>query len=241
MPNATTDDGSNDFLMNAYASVQRLEEKLELPKDFYWNLYKQEDEWSLIVKLNALFETTVNQLLGLHLEEPFEGFVSKLPYSSNQKHSRISLLRVYEPDFRKGSIDCISEVARIRNRLAHSISNVKFNLIDYVANLTPDALNAFKSKFTQTLGENPTSPDGDVMNRGDYAEHHPREIVWVTGLFVLFELHTRIEFRERLKTSQLEYDELVEETLAQHKEITAVLRWLFARTETDAPCTSTTP
>ena len=75
-----------------FEEVRKFEQKLGLPKDFY-NQLLREDDWSFVIKLNALFEGATTHVLTtrLHAPELVDAFAHL--DQLNSKVGKVTLLR----------------------------------------------------------------------------------------------------------------------------------------------------
>lgn len=106
--------------------ILELQEKLNLPKDFFKNLL-QEDDWSFIIKLHALIEAACGSLLLYHFDEPgLKTIISRLELS-NKTTGKIAFLKELEllGDNNRRFVSSLSEW---RNNFVHNVQNCNSKL-----------------------------------------------------------------------------------------------------------------
>ena len=126
-------------------SAEKLLASVGLPPDFMRALV-QESDWSLIIKLHAVFEAVIASLIVKQLKTPdVEEVVSHLDFN-NVKSGKVAFARAL------GLIDSkevafLRGLSELRNALVHDIKNVQFNLREHVRSLDDPQLKKFKSEF----------------------------------------------------------------------------------------------
>jgi hypothetical protein len=115
------------------AEVAALERRLGLPEGFWANL-AEEDDWSCVVKLNALIEAACTHALIARLRcpeiaEPLAHL--ELAGSKCGKTAFLSALGCIT----KQQTTFIRKLAEIRNDLVHNVANAGVNLPEYLAAL----------------------------------------------------------------------------------------------------------
>ena len=63
-----------------FKDITQLERRLGLPEGFYERLVR-EDDWSFVIKLNALFEAACTHALANRLHAPQAGTIASVPGS----------------------------------------------------------------------------------------------------------------------------------------------------------------
>ena len=110
-------------------SLGRLERDCELPPGFCFALL-QETDWSFVIKLHALLETAVSQLLVHTLgHNELADVFARLEMSNTQtgKLAFVNALHVLP----KAHVEFIRALSELRNQLVHRVKNVNFNLTEY--------------------------------------------------------------------------------------------------------------
>ncbi len=124
--------------------IKDLEKELSIPEGFF-NKLRDENDWSFIIKLHALFEAALaflitkkvgdNRLLNIFAEMEMSQRKGKLAFVKE-----LGLLEKRHQTF----IKCLSE---LRNDLIHNISSITFDLQKYFNELTPGKKKTFIKHF----------------------------------------------------------------------------------------------
>lgn len=111
--------------------IDSLEGDLGIPKGFVEALVK-EDDWSFIVKTHALVEAVLTQLLVVAINcNAVEDNIATLPMRTKLDFAeKLELI-----DGRERA--CIQSLLSLRNKLAHNISYVQFDLKKFITSLEP--------------------------------------------------------------------------------------------------------
>lgn len=181
-------------------AVAELEKSLNLPKDFFL-LLRDDDDWSFIIKMHALIESSLNRLIeAIFNDFSFDDYFLTLALSGG-RHSKLKLLQKLdkiEPE------ECkfIEGLSSIRNRLVHNITHIKFNLQTYVTRLSATD----KKKFaTQTC--NFFVDSNDILEK-------PKHYLWLCALHIIAMASLRttpILYKVQIKKLKKEIYELEEQ------------------------------
>ncbi len=134
--------------------IDAIEDELNLPSKFISTLYN-DDDWSFIVKLHALVESSLTNTLSavVHqgkLEKQFawlsisDDHIGKIRFAIN-----LDLITNKQYNF-------IKKLSEIRNQVIHDIKNIDFSFPNYVKSLDANQKKALKNSIVQVL------PDGVV-------------------------------------------------------------------------------
>lgn len=115
-----------------------VEEEFELPKDFFKNLYN-EDDWSFVIKIHALIESISSSLILYHFKEPsISSIISRLEMS-NPKTGKIAILKslrlIGEADRKY-----IISLSQLRNNLVHKVENTSFTFNEWIKEMDKNQL-----------------------------------------------------------------------------------------------------
>lgn len=179
--------------MNAEStnSAEKLLVSVGLPPDFVLAL-AQESDWSLIIKLHAVFEAVIASLIVKQLKTPdVEEVVSHLDFN-NVKSGKVAFARAL------GLIDSrevafLSGLSELRNALVHDIKNVQFNLREHVRSLDDPQLKRFKSEFGASVC---ALENGERMYT-DLLERKPAQIVLLAAYSCLLMLQFNVSAKAR--------------------------------------------
>lgn len=130
----------------AEVSFRDLEEKVGVEAGFFARLY-DEDDWSFIIKLHALFEAACSNLLSFHFNEPeLDEIFVRLELSGKIIGKTVFLgrLGLLGKEWRR----FISALSELRNDLVHDIRQSNFKLEQYIQSLDSNALKSFAVAFS---------------------------------------------------------------------------------------------
>lgn len=170
-------------------AVENLELLLGLPKGFYSNLY-EEDDWSFIIKLSALFEAASTEAIASKLQHPEITSALASLEQAHPRHGKIMFmlnLGIICPEQKLFLV----KLAELRNKLVHNISEVAFDFEAYMASLEKGQ----KKSLAKILGHGvqPTFEiQGVSLNRTDFTIENPKIAMWVTANEILACLHAEI-------------------------------------------------
>ena len=162
--------------------IRELEKELGLPKQFFENI-KDEDDWSFVIKLHALIEASITNILtDKFLEHDFADIFSQMELSNKRtgEIAFIKKLNLLPKKFR----NFISQFSELRNILVHEISNVEFNFKTYV-----DKLNNNKKKvLAEALAAGVTKTtcvNNATSYRFEQFAKDPKLCVWLSALCLI--------------------------------------------------------
>jgi hypothetical protein len=191
---------------NIDESLVNLEHDLGIPNGFCAKL-KQEDDWSFVIKLHALFECAVaEQLTRTFRRKELADVFSRFELS-NTKTEKLALIRAVNL-LPAAHIQFIRRLSELRNALAHKVENVNVNLVEYfrkkTANYSPNDLRKFAdrwafaikvqgenylnepiARFSVTFSTKEEAPCGRVFDRAQILLGAPKFAIWATALAVL--------------------------------------------------------
>jgi hypothetical protein len=172
----------------ALERLEQIEAKLSLPRRFYLAL-REEDDWSFVIKLSALFEAASTQLLTVRLGAPMlEDSFSHLDYG-DQRFGKLTLL---------SKLGCLSGeevkflqlMLELRNKLAHNIANVSFSFSKYVCDLDAQRQRKFATEVRAGADEM-IFWNCEDRPREEFILAYPRFSIWMTGADVLLSMHDK--------------------------------------------------
>ncbi len=170
-------------------NMEELESKLGIPQGFISNL-AGEDDWSFVIKLNALFEATATQALvvksGLtELEDNF----SYIDFG-NSKFGKVALLK---------KLGCITAAEakflqmlfELRNKLAHNIRYVTFTFESHLASLDKNQTKSFVTAVK--CGNDKIYWNCEEQLREKYVLSHTKILILLTAMDILVSLNSETE------------------------------------------------
>lgn len=191
-----------------FRDVASLERRLGLPERFYERLLR-EDDWSFVIKLNALFEAACAHALTARLRAPelIDQFARlELADRDRGKIKFLSTLGCINDE----QVKFLRELAGLRNTLAHNVSQVNFTFDAYVAGLDSNQ----KKKLAAVFGhgcKDPILVAGKKIPLAKFTAENMKLVIWLTAAEVLACLYLEYEIAEiRLKAAALdEYRRIV--------------------------------
>lgn len=171
-----------------------------------------EDDWSFIIKLHALFEAACTHLLLFHFKEPgIASVISRLELSDKTK-GKLALLKGAEL---LGTDDrvFISKLSELRNSLVHDVKNTEYSLPELVDSFTPSQLTKFARTFspfeamlldvqegkgliTKEKGTLDLPHNFDINTLKSRAKENPKEYIWYGAKAVLVSIVDNLAYSE---------------------------------------------
>jgi len=179
-----------------FTDIEHFERQLGLPAGFYDKLLK-EDDWSFIVKLNALFEGAATHILVVRLQAPeLSDALANLDFA-HSKYGKIVLLR------RLGAINkdqaaLLRTLAELRNRLVHDISGIGFSFAAYVKSRDEKQLENFVAAIGRGVVD-PVPIGKEQIPLRQFVISNPKMALWLTAAEVLACLYLEKEISELRK------------------------------------------
>jgi hypothetical protein len=172
-------------------TVAQLLGSVGLPTDFLDQLM-QESDWSLIIKLHAVFEAVLGSLIVRSLgSKEIEGQVAYLDFN-NTKSGKVAFARALGL-LERLDVAFLRGLSELRNGLVHDVRNVAFSLKGYVSGMSETDRKKFRSEFGHTMF---TLEGG----KGLYEEalvKNPKMIVYVAAYSCLLQIQFQISGRQR--------------------------------------------
>ncbi len=191
-----------------------LEAKLGLPGGFFKQLL-DEDDWSFIIKVHALFEAACAHLLVFHFgEESLSNLFARLDLS-NKTTGKLAFLKAVEL-LGEEERRYISSLSELRNALVHDVRNSAFNLQEFVRGFSDNELTNFAKRFSpyeiklQRLAQKPLPGNSinapslaDLIKRAKTA---PKLHVWLGAyntLVAISEMYGYSDYKQYVKARQI--------------------------------------
>lgn len=190
--------------MSSKPTVPQLLQSVGLPSDFLDHLFKESD-WSLVIKLHAVFESVLASLIVRRLATPQAvEVVSHLEFN-NAKSGKVAFARALGL---LGSRDVafLRGLSELRNRLVHSIQNISFTFSSYIAAHTA----AERKKFRTEFGFAILQLEGGTVEYERMLKNNPRAIVHLAAYACLLNMQFRVSSQHR--------NDLVEALLRRSKQ-----------------------
>ena len=161
---------------NLAEQIPKLEAKLGIEQGFFEKL-TEEDDWAVIIKMHALIEAAISELLSKKLSNEGLKDIFSMLELSNKKTGKMAFINALgllgEAERRY-----ISSLSEMRNKLVHDIKNVNFQLHEEVEKMDAEQFKLFIKKFN-TLA---TELDDNIRN---LFRNDPIQALWYGGMAVL--------------------------------------------------------
>lgn len=163
---------------NMSKEVSEFEGVLGLPQRFYDNLLN-EDDWSFVIKLSALFEAASGQALSARLQHP--EIESELSYleQGNPKCGKVTFMLKLKIINKQQSVFLI-KLAELRNKLVHNISEVNFDWDSYISSLDKNQKKSFANAFSHGL-KKIIEVKSISTDRTTFTIENPKEAIWISA------------------------------------------------------------
>lgn len=173
-----------------FDEVQQFESRLGLPKDFYSQLLR-EDDWSFVVKLNALFEGVCTHVLTTRLHAPELADALAQLDLANTKFGKVALLRSLGA-ITSEQAAILRSLAELRNALVHNIANVGFSFSSYVAGLDANQLKTMIRNFGHGVQDEVEIADKRIQ-KAQFVRENPKVALWLTAAEIIACLYLEFE------------------------------------------------
>ncbi len=165
-----------------YTTILELEKDTGVKQGFFKALLN-EDDWSFIIKLHALYEAIISNLLTQKLAQPeLESFIYRLELGDRTR-GKLKLakeLNLLDEDERK----FIYTLSEIRNNFVHNVRNTHVNLEKYFEELGKDKQKNYINVFGYTYPDNLVIA-GQTLNSKVFTKENPKLAIWQNSMHVL--------------------------------------------------------
>ena len=165
-----------------FSEVKAQALRLGLPPDFYTKLL-EEDDWSFVIKANALVEAACSDALAARFHAPDLAERFATLDLGHKKHGKVALLRA-SGAIEKEQAAFLQLVYELRNRLAHNIRHVGFTFDVYLKEAEPKD----RAAFIKQVGHG-IKPEVLGAPRDTFVAENPKLALWATLSEVLACLH----------------------------------------------------
>lgn len=165
-----------------FAEVEAQAGRLGLPSDFYRRLL-DEDDWSFVIKANALVEAACSDALAAGLHAPQLATCLATLDLGHKKHGKVALLCAIGAIEREQAT-FLQVLYELRNRLAHNIGQVSFTFESYLAGIEAKD----RATFIKYVGHG-IQRDVKGVPRDIFVAQNAKLSLWLTLSEVLACLH----------------------------------------------------
>jgi hypothetical protein len=195
------------------------EKDLGLPSGFLMDLL-EDDDWSFVIKLHALFEAAVSHLLIERLAEPsLEPVISRL--EMRRKLVFASALEVVDRE--TGAF--LQRFSELRNSFVHNVTKTNATLESHFSGLNARTLKDLRKgllfgykpgrKFRLKVGENRYDKAALLKSFNAVAfDYSPKLSIWFGSLHCLNKVYHRVELA-RLEAELRDFDKTLIEVLSE--------------------------
>jgi hypothetical protein len=177
--------------------IAELEMKIGLKKGFCCKLL-EEDDWSFVIKLHAVFEAALSRLICKQIgKDGLLDIISRLDTSNTScgKLAFAKALGYIEDEERK----FIRNLSELRNSLVHNISNSSFQFSEYLSQLDDKRAKSFLAGFVVEEFFQPNLNSAEVFRQAKAA---PKWFVWLGAQSILWNFSHYLDWAEYDKTNE---------------------------------------
>jgi hypothetical protein len=205
---------------NVYERLATLERDFGLVEGFCRRLL-EDDDWSFVVKLYALFEAATTQLLVARFrDQRLDELLSELELGSRAsgKVAFAAALGLLSPQQRR----CIATLIQLHRHILHSFDLTNFTFESYVAGLDVDGKRKFNEAFAHGL-EPRVALETTPVSRRAVVMQHPKLAIWTTAIACLGDITLSIQAGGRRHPHNDPVHQALERHLAEfHESLAAV-------------------
>lgn len=163
--------------------------RLGLPPDFFDKLLA-EDDWSFVIKANALVEAACSDALAARFHAPELAESLATLDLGHRKHGKVALLRALGA-IEKEQAAFLQVLYELRNKLAHNIAQTSFTFGSHLADMEPKD----RAAFIKHVGHG-IQPEVLGSARDTFVAENLKLSVWVTLSEVLACMHVEHDAAE---------------------------------------------
>jgi hypothetical protein len=165
-----------------FAEVETQSRRLGLPPNFYRRLL-EEDDWSFVIKLNALVEAVCSDALAARLHEPALAALLATLDLGHPKHGKVALLRALG-SLEKDQATVLQMLYELRNKLAHNVAHVAFSFNDHFESMDKRQ----RARFVAVAGHG-VRDDVEGVSKESFVAQNSKVAIWLTVSEILACLH----------------------------------------------------
>jgi hypothetical protein len=174
--------------------IGSFEHKLGLPKGFYQKLLN-EDDWSFVIKLSALFEAAATHALTARLGYPqLEGALSCLDHA-HTKYGKVKLLKELGV-ISVEQANCLAKLAELRNRFAHDVSNVSMTFEQYISPMDANQKSQLIKWAGHGIHQEQFVLNGNTVIKRDFVLSNAKLSIWGTAQEILACMYLDVDASE---------------------------------------------
>jgi hypothetical protein len=168
-------------------AIGEFEKRVGLPTGFVYSL-AQEDDWTFVIKIHALYETALTHILATTFgNEKLAEALAEI--SMDHKLKLASACSLFDKEDR-GMLHALS---KLRNKLVHSVDQVAFSFYTYLTD--PNRKRNFLESFVQIWPDPIILPGDRKVEREAFVIENPRITVWLWCQRILANVYLEHERR----------------------------------------------
>jgi hypothetical protein len=176
-----TDNKETSIIIEQIYRVRKFENELGLPERFFETI-KEEDDWSFVIKLHALIEASITNILtDKFIDQDLVDIFSQMELS-NKRTGKIAFIKKMNL-LQKKYRNFISKFSELRNLLVHEISNVKFSFKNYIDYLDESQMKSLSNALAVGIREKKSKNTSSY--RLEQFIKDPKLCIWISALCLL--------------------------------------------------------
>ncbi|MGE3154680.1 MAG: hypothetical protein AB7G48_18390 [Nitrospiraceae bacterium] len=177
--------------MSREPTVPQILQSVGLPGDFLEHLLRESD-WSLVIKLHAVFESVLASLIVQRLATPQTAEVVSHLEFNNAKSGKVAFARALGL-LESRDVAFLRGLSELRNQLVHRIENISFTFSRCVAGHSA----AERKKFKKEFGFAILQVEGGTREYEQLLKNRPRTIVHLAAYECLLNIQFRVSAQRR--------------------------------------------
>lgn len=172
-----------------------LRDHLGVPESSLGESYQNDSDWTLVIKLHAYIESSLNLLISRHFNEPrIDDIIAEMDVGDRKKGKMAFVIALdLLPSEQRSFIHKLSE---LRNMLAHDVKNVNFDLKAHLRGIDPKkSKEIYKSMIPIMRSFFPGAPDNQCLEN---AQGNPRFAIFVCTADLMLRIYERQRVRQIL-------------------------------------------
>lgn len=188
------------------ATVRLLLHQMKLSERTLDAIYVESD-WSVVIKLHAMFEATLTRAIVLTLHRPeLEDVVARMDMG-DKRAGKIEFGKRLIPTLNAAHWDYLNKLAELRNKLVHRIENIEFSFDAHYTAMDMNQRRAFVRSFSLARQTEMESNPEHVKHFSENLKSH----VWLSGMFVLAAITLAIQSALHDRNAQKLKDVMLEQ------------------------------
>ncbi len=173
-----------------YDGIEKTLTELSVPITFFTDMLEKDDDWSFVIKIHALIESSITHLLISALEQPVLKDVFSKTDISNVSTGRLAFVKALGL-LPKKYITFIHQLSSLRNELVHDVRNINFHFEEYFDALEKKdhkKLNAVLSSLGSTVKDVVPYLDKN-KSTNQYVRENPRKAIGQASVSIIARIY----------------------------------------------------